>query len=179
MNWQIFTQERHYIKYFKLIAVLSIFFTSLSLQAEWKVDFSRRMNELRKPASAEKPLPQVKQKNVFQRVFESSDPMQEIVILNTERGFVPAAIRVKEGMQYRIHVVNVNASAKNISFVMDAFSEHHATYYGKIKTFDIHPKREGIYTFVSPETSAQGRVVVHPHKMRRLAPVDIRQPASE
>ena len=37
---------------------------------------------------------------------------------------------------------------------------HHATYYGKIKTFMLEPKKEGAYSFESPETSAEGKLVV-------------------
>ena len=42
----------------------------------------------------------------------------------------------------------------NVSFVLDSFSEYHATFYGKIKSFVIRPVKEGVYKFVSPETSA-------------------------
>ena len=81
--------------------------------------------------------------------------------------------RTKVGNQYKINVVNVNEEQKNISFVMDSFSEHHATYYGKVKAFHIRPKKDGIFSFVCPETSAQGRLVVFPG-----ARTEVRQPAS-
>lgn len=82
--------------------------------------------------------------------------------MNTDKGFVPATVRVKSGMNYRVHVVNINEDNKNISFVMDAFSEHHATYFGSLKTFNIRPKQQGVFTFQCPETSAQGKLVVYP-----------------
>jgi len=59
-------------------------------------------------------------------------------------------------------VVNVNEKNKNVSFLLDAFSEHHATYYGDIKKIHIEPQKKGVYTFQSPETSAQGKLVVVP-----------------
>ncbi|MBK8204637.1 MAG: cupredoxin domain-containing protein [Bdellovibrionales bacterium] len=106
---------------------------------------------------------------------QSREGVQEIVILNTEGGFIPNTVRVREGESYKIHVVNVNEKEKNVSFVMDSFSEHHATYFGKMRSFVMSPKKEGIYSFVCPETSAQGRVVVHAVS----AEAGIRRPASE
>jgi hypothetical protein len=152
-----------------------------SAQAEWKVDFSRRTKEtrtqdLREPASADIPVQApagAPPPTFFESLFQPGDVAQEIVILNTEKGFVPSQIRVKKGLNYEIHVVNVNDKEKNVSFVLDSFSEHHATYYGKIKSFVIRPQKEGVYKFVSPETSAQGKLVVFP------AGPETRVPASE
>lgn len=139
----------------------------------WKVDFSRRQQQtrtqdLREPASvgAELPIdvaPQAQpQPSFFESLFQTSDIAQEIVVLNTDKGFVPSTIRVKKGMNYQIHIVNVNEKEKNVSFVLDSFSEHHATFYGKIKSFVIRPQKEGVFKFNSPETSAQGKLVVIP-----------------
>lgn len=178
MSLQIFTHVKSYIDTLKSLIFVGIMLFSVGSTADWNVDFSRRAVESRRPASAETPAPGVPQKSIFEKVFVSSEPSQELVILNTERGFIPSSINVKEGVQYKVHVVNVNKNIKNVSFVMDAFSEHHATYYGKIKTFHIHPKRTGVYTFVSPETSAQGRLVVHPQMAPQMN-VDQRIPASE
>jgi plastocyanin len=159
----------------------SLFVTVFISQAAmaWNVDFSRRQNsdssnspmarELNMPAAgmtadrapASAPVP-VESKTFMDKVIDGVVPTQDLVILNTEQGFVPSTLRVKEGSQYRIVVVNVNEKARNVSFVLDAFSEHHATFYGKIKTFTISPKKEGVYSYVSPETSAQGRLVVYP-----------------
>jgi hypothetical protein len=110
----------------------------------------------------------------FESLFESGQMAGEIVVLNTEKGFVPSTIRVKKGLAYQIHVVNVNEKDKNVSFVLDSFSEHHATFYGKIKTFVIRPQKEGVFKFVSPETSAQGKLVVYPGNA-----TETRTPASE
>jgi hypothetical protein len=134
------------------------------------VDFSRRMNEtrnedLREPASTDVPqtAPTVApQPSFFETIFQGNDVAQEIVVLNTEKGFVPSTIRVRKGLNYQIHVVNVNEKEKNVSFVLDSFSEHHATFYGKIKSFIVRPVKEGVYKFVSPETGAQGKLVVAP-----------------
>ena len=133
----------------------------------WKVDFSRRQTEkrsqdLREPASVDQAPVAAPDPSFFESLFQNGEIAQEIVVLNTERGFVPSTIRVKKGLNYQIHIVNVNEKEKNVSFVLDSFSEHHATYYGKLKSFVIRPVKEGVYKFVSPETSAQGKLVVFP-----------------
>lgn len=153
-------------------------FTCTTLAEDWKVDFSRRFpepkkDEIREPAS-DQPL-QVDSAagatpGFFDAVFQSSDPAQEIVVLNTEKGFIPSQIRVRQGQNYKVYVVNVNEAEKNVSFVLDSFSEHHATYYGKIKSFMIHPQKEGVYRFMSPETSAQGKLVVVPDEKNGRVP---------
>ena len=152
---------------------------STSVFADWSVDFSRRSKSMSHSGWGAAEAPQNQKSGLFDKIFDASVPVHEIVILNTDHGFVPASIRVREGHQYKVHVVNVNDKAKNVSFVLDAFSEHHATYYGKIKTFNIHPKREGVYTFNSPETSAQGRLVVYPPFKKKSSSPEIRLPASE
>jgi hypothetical protein len=164
-----------------LIAALT---ASAALAEGWKIDLSRRTlqtrtQDLREPASAELPVDaafsQQKQPGFFESLFIPSDIAQEIVVLNTDKGFVPSTIRVKKGLNYQIHVVNVNEKEKNVSFVLDSFSEHHATFFGKIKTFVIRPQKEGVFRFNSPETSAQGKLVVFPADGKS----DYRAPASE
>ena len=187
-----------------------IFVTTVSSPAwaEWSVDFSRRQDQmsaqdkqisaaaqvqaaqdLESPSRSLASTP-AEETGTFDRVFNSNLPTQEIVIINTEQGFLPSTVRVKEGAQYKLVVVNVNEKVRNVSFVLDAFSEHHATFFGKIKSFYINPKKEGVYTFMSPETSAQGRLVVQPTSSSPAAPnnlqpnlvdpaVDVRAPASE
>lgn len=151
----------------------SLLFLTGVAHADWKVDFSRRMDntrkeDLREPASADVPqvAPQpsagAPQPGFFETIFQGNDVAQEIVVLNTEKGFVPSTLRVRKGLNYQIHVVNVNEKEKNVSFVLDSFSEHHATFYGKIKSFVVRPVKEGVYKFVSPETGAQGKLVVSP-----------------
>ena len=177
-----------------LVAIFGCY--QLTAHAEWKVDFSRRQQlsrqqDLRMPASSAE-MPQVVEGNgpmvnpsvepapapaapgFFESLFETQELAQEIVVLNTDKGFVPSNLRLKKGQAYQIHIVNVNEKEKNVSFVLDSFSEHHATYYGKIKSFMIKPQKEGVFRFVSPETSAQGKIVVYP-----ASGPDNRMPASE
>jgi hypothetical protein len=164
----------------KLCTSILLLATLTQAQADWKVDLSRRTqetrtNDLREPASSDAPIVvDPPKQNFFGSLFESGEIAGEIVVLNTDKGFVPSTIRVKKGLAYQIHVVNVNEKDKNVSFVLDSFSEHHATFYGKIKTFTIRPQKEGVFKFVSPETSAQGKLVVFPANMP-----ENRLPASE
>ena len=155
----------------KLFTSLLIFISTVgAVHAEgWKVDFSRRgqatrAQDLREPASTDQPVIGVQPNDptFFESLFQTGDIAQEIVVLHTDKGFVPNTIRVKKGLNYQIHIVNVNEKEKNVSFVLDSFSEHHATFYGKLKSFLIRPVKEGVYKFVSPETSAQGKLVVYP-----------------
>ena len=85
---------------------------------------------------------------------------QEFVILNTEHGFVPSNIRLHKGVSYIVHIVNVNESKKNVSFMLDAFNQHYATYYGEIRSFTINPDKEGVFEFECPETASAGKMVV-------------------
>jgi hypothetical protein len=168
--------------------VILIYLVASTAHADWSVDFSRRQDQMGKSskvtdslgeANSVKPL-KAEEASVFDRVFNTVVPTQEIVIINTEQGFIPSTIRVKEGAQYKLIVVNVNDKVRNLSFVLDSFSEHHATFFGKIKSFYINPKKEGVYTFISPETSAQGRLVVQPAKNSgEVLPPELRSPASE
>lgn len=144
------------------IFILTFFINVQVVKAEWTFDFSRRTNKVLEVAPMPVPKNVVNEASIFESAFEPSAPVQELVIMNTDKGFVPATVRVKSGMNYRVHVVNINEDNKNISFVMDAFSEHHATYFGSLKTFNIRPKQQGVFTFQCPETSAQGKLVVYP-----------------
>ena len=110
-----------------------VFFAVAAIALE--IDFSRRRQLIREPAS--KGEAAQKQQLLFLDLFSSSEPVQELVILNTSSGFVPSTVQLRKGGKYVVHVVNVNEKSKNISFILDSFSEHHATYYGKIKTFNI------------------------------------------
>jgi len=114
--------------------------------------------------------PARKSKGIFDALFDAGEPVQELVIINTEKGFVPSTVRVRKGGRYMIHVVNVNEKEKNVSFILDGFSEHHATYYGKLKSFRLEPRKEGVYSFQSPETSAEGRLIVFNPEISIRAP---------
>ncbi len=112
-------------------------------------------------------------RGVLDAVFDAGEPIQDMVILLTDKGFTPSTVRVRKGGRYRVHVVNVNEREKNVSFILDGFSEHHAIYYGKIKVFVLEPKKEGAYSFQSPETSSEGKMIVFNAQM------NVRAPASE
>lgn len=151
------------------------FFMHVQVKA-WEVDFSRRAKDLtgaRLPASiVDQPGTRLAEDSpsILGGIFEAGEGVRDVVILNTENGFVPAQVNLKSGQTYQVHVVNVNDKARNASFVFDAFSEHHATYFGQKRTFTISPKQDGIFSFVCPETASEGRVVV--------IPKDTRSPAS-
>lgn len=130
----------------------------------WEVDFSRRQvqfnkvkNEDRLPASVQED----QSVNILSKVFDTVEPTQDIVIMNTDKGFVPEQVRLKKGGNYRIHVVNVNNKEKNVSFVLDAFSEHHNTVFGEQKTFYVTPKTDGIFSYQCPETAVQGKFIIY------------------
>jgi plastocyanin len=89
-----------------------------------------------------------------------SDPTNEIVILNTETGFIPEKVRIRKGETYKVHIVNLNMKEKNVSFLMDSFTQSHNTVYGVKKTFNIEPQVEGIYSYQCPETGIQGQMIV-------------------
>ena len=198
MNTRTITRAKLYTR----LAFLAVTFSAGTARGEWTVDFSRRLPPARLgaeelmvstpsptssrdpasefpidvPAAPATPAPSANaaaEDGFFATLFQSGDVAQEIVVLNTEKGFVPSTIRVKRGLNYKIDVVNVNEKERNVSFVLDSFSEHHGTYYGKIKSFVIRPQKEGVYKFISPETSAQGKLVVSPSPA-----VDKRLPAS-
>lgn len=163
-------------------SLLFLLIFSALAQADWNIDLSRRTQtareqDLRAPASSDAPImAEPPKQGFFDSLFESNQIAGEIVVLNTDKGFVPSTVRVKKGLAYEIHVVNVNEKEKNVSFVLDSFSEHHATFYGKIKTFVIRPQKEGVYKFVSPETSAQGKLVVFPGGPDTRLPASAEEP---
>lgn len=144
------------------IKTITIVFATQTVFA-WEIDFSRRQidfsrvqNEDRLPASVQ----QEQTITPLSRVLDSIEPAQDIVIMNTEKGFVPHTVHLKKGSNYRIHVVNINGKEKNISFVLDAFSEHHNTVFGEQKTFTVTPKTDGIFSYQCPETAVQGKFIV-------------------
>lgn len=139
----------------------------------WEIDFSRRQLDFQKvedqnrlPASA----PVKESTSLLSQVFDSAEPTQDIVITNTEKGFVPNKLRLRKGGNYKIHIVNINAKEKNVSFVMDAFSESHNTVYGNMRSFTITPKQAGTFSYLCPETAEQGQITIY---------ADERKPAGE
>ncbi len=156
-----------------LIAVAVVSFVARSVLA-FEIDFSRRKPYMKNHdiPSSEVPHIQVTPEPVsIEAVKVNFESSQDIVILNTEKGFVPRTLSLREGVKYKIHVVNVNEKEKNVSFIMSAFAEHHGTYYGQTKTFEVIPQKQGVYTYQCPETSLEGKVVVIPQdsNMRSIA----------
>ena len=159
MNLQNSRTVRNFIK---LTIFILTFFTHVHVRA-WEVDFTRRQKDLkslRLPASIADQS-QKQDEPLVGSYFQSTNLLQEIVILNTEKGFVPETLRLNRGQPYKIHVVNVNEKEINTSFVLDAFSEYHGTYFGTPKSFTISPKIDGIFSFQCPETAKQGRLVIY------------------
>jgi hypothetical protein len=112
--------------------------------------------------------------SAIRKAVQPVEPTKEIVILNTETGFVPEKVRVKKGEAYKVHVVNLNMREKNVSFLMDSFTQSHNTVFGLKKSFNIEPQVEGIYSYQCPETGIQGQLIVikEDPKKRKLASED-------
>ncbi len=175
MNLQIFTRVKKFISFVAIGILLS------SHAVAWEVDLSRREGDLqRNPASAPRPVIELPVPGFIKDFIVGEKPKGgDIVILNTAKGFVPNQIQVTTGESYTIHVVNVNETEKNISFILDSFAEHFGTFYGKTKTFTIQPTKEGVYTFISPEVAAEGKLVVTKSEPQAQPVVENRLPASE
>lgn len=143
------------------IVAFSILLSSQALA--WEIDLSRRQvdfdrveNQSRLPASVN----ETKSIDIIGSALEVAEPMQDIIILNTESGFVPDTVRLRKGASYKVTIVNVNSKQKNASFILDAFSEHHNTIFGQTKMFYVNPKMDGVFSFQCPETAFQGRLVI-------------------
>lgn len=156
MNLRTFIHAK---KFTKLLIIVQFFLIDAAW-ADWKLDLSRRRKDVRQQ-ELKAPVKKSGPEGFFDKLFTADAQASDIVVLNTKEGFVPDTLRLMKGMKYRVHVVNVNSSEMNVSFILDAFSEHHATYYGKIKTFNVEPRKEGVYSFQCPETSIEGRLVVY------------------
>lgn len=166
--------------YTKLVLFSFFFFAQIRIHA-LEIDLSRRqtsptkIQNIRLPASVFKNTNDIKDSdllNVMKNAVNPVMPETEIVILNTEKGFVPEKLYLKLGSVYNIHVVNVNVKVKNSSFLMDSFTQSHNTSYGDVKDFVIVPKAEGVFSYQCPETGFQGKVIVVPE-------ADQRKPASQ
>jgi plastocyanin domain-containing protein len=139
-------------------------FAFLAGQARaWDIDMSRRKADFDKisdqnrlPASEKTSSPGF---NV-EELIPNTQPVQDIVILNTDKGFIPEKVVVRKGEAYKIHLVNVHPEKKNISFIMDDFAESHSTPFALDKEFELHPKKAGEFSFHCPETSFRGRLIV-------------------
>src|SRR4051812_40284921 len=118
----------------KWLGISTILFLLILITLEasaFEIDLSRRRKKTTDKEESKIPST-VSPRNSVTDFFSGSETKQEIVILNTDRGFVPSKLSVKKGFTYTVHVVNVNLKEKNVSFILDAFSEHHSTFYGNI-----------------------------------------------
>lgn len=164
-----------------LIMIFISLIMSLPASAEWMIDFSRRQKDLVEMEKKHIVYKQEK-KSVLDMVTDRQAPLEDLVIINTGKGFHPQKVKVKRNQRYRVHVVNVNKEMKNVSFMMDAFSQHHGTYFGEEIVFEIEPRKEGLFDFQCPETSAKGQLVVFASDTPIESPLEsirLRRPASE
>ena len=148
------------IRIVRLFISSVFFFGTLQIRA-WEIDMSRRQLEFTEVKEIDQSSKtQNMESSVFESLFEPSGAIQDIVLLNTEKGFLPETITLRKNQVYRFHVVNVNEKNKNVSFKFDAFSENHNTIFGKPKEFQVQPKQEGVFSFHCPETELKGKVVI-------------------
>lgn len=144
--------------------IVFLLLTTAATAQAFELDFSRRQVEFNKVSNEDR-LPASIQEDqsasILTKVFDSVEPTQDIVIMNTDKGFVPDTVRLKKGNNYRVHIVNVNGKEKNVSFVLDAFSEHHNTVFGEQKVFNVTPKTDGIFSYQCPETAVQGKFIIY------------------
>lgn len=158
------------------LCILSYSLWSVESVHAWGVDFSRRrlefdkiQDESRMPASMSASTAvnaDAENKNPLAKVFESTEVAKDIVILHTEKGFVPDMVQLRQGSVYRFHVVNVDEKKRNVSIVVDAFAQHHNTIFGAQKSFQVSPKTEGIFSYQCPESAYQGKIVVIPQERK-------------
>ncbi len=170
---RIFTPENMFTRSYFLL-ILTLFLLPTPVFGDWSIDLSRRQGEMRS-AEMEQPSVEEQKGSFFDLILHQGEPLQEVVIIKSHRGFVPEKLRLREGGRYKIHIVNVDKENKNISFVLDAFSEHHGTYYGDTVSFEIEPKKTGVFSFHCPETASEGQLVVFKNT---VTGPDYRQPAS-
>lgn len=153
---------------------------SMTAFADWKIDLSRRQKDLKRLELDEMAAEEKKQ-GPLEQIFEKEMPKEEVVIANTDKGFVPNVLRLKKDQIYQVSVVNVNKNKKNVSFMLDAFAEHHGTYFGDVVTFTVKPQKEGLFQFYCPEAEFIGKVLVYgPEEQLQPVPsIQIRQPAQQ
>lgn len=158
MNLPTFMREKSCINKFCTLLVLNLLVGEV-LQA-WTIDLSRRRKDItRREASVQTESSPGVVTEILSHVV-TSQPKQEIVILNTAKGFVPDTLRLVQGHRYQLHVVNINKDHKNLSFIMDYFGEHHGSFYGEQKSFSVQVDKPGIFSYQCPELGFEGRMVV-------------------
>jgi hypothetical protein len=168
---------------YKVTSIFIIVLLMLIAQSgnAWDVDFSRRQKNPGTFTSPSESATTESSTFMVKSAHQDKDVgvRQEVVILNTQKGFIPAQVRLVKGQHYKMHIVNVNEEKKNVSFIMDGFDQHYATYYGQIKTFNLDPDKEGVFEFECPETTYMGKAVVFgTGKLSQPAPVEIKRNVS-
>ena len=161
--------------------VFSLILFSWTSVAGWDFDFSRRQKDM-VDMEQQREVYKQESKSLLEIVTDRQAPMQDLVLMITKDGFVPEKIQVRSNQRYQVHVINANKQQKNLSFMLDAFSQHHGAYFGMPKTFIIEPRREGLFDFQCPETGAKGHFVVNASDIPIESPlknIRLRQPASE
>lgn len=164
------------INIIKLILFTVFYLVQVKVHAKWDVDLTRRQTDLKKienlrmPASVVSVDPTINADNndkssseiiaALKRMANLSAPSKDIVIIQTEDGFIPSTLNVQKNQTYQIYVVNLNSKEKNVSFLMDSFSQSHNTVFGNVRSFKINPNVEGVFSYQSPETGAAGKLVV-------------------
>lgn len=157
MNLRITTRAHTLIKTFCVIVSISATFA----RANFEVKVQRQATDMRGnvfvfPPQEEQEVPF----SLYKMQNPLKGPVQDVVIMNTDKGFVPQNLYLKQNQNYRVHVVNVNESQKNSSFVLRQFSQFHGTYFGKSAQFEIQPTFEGTYVYMCPETKSEGKLYV-------------------
>ena len=172
------------LNYSKVILFALFYLIQVKVHA-WEVDLTRRqldfqrIQNVRMPASLVSIDPNINGSSddktslevveAIKRAVAPIEPAKDIVIVQTETGFIPDSVNLQKGQVYQIHIVNLNHKEKNVSFLLDSFSQSHNTVYGHIKSFKINPNIEGVFSYQSPETGATGTIVVVANKVRKVA----------
>lgn len=161
------------------LSVIVIFFGCIS--HAWEIDFSRRQVEFKKmtdqvrgPAS-ESDTSTPSTGEVSLTSFLGAEPRYieaspDVVILNTENGFVPSQLHLQKGKSYQIHVVNTHPKEKNLSIVMDDFTVKEATLFGVNKSFTLSPRVDGVFVYQCPETGKEGKIYIYSSNSSQRSP---------
>jgi hypothetical protein len=176
---------------------LFLLFSTLQVRVKaWEIDFSRRQKDferMRAPASAPAGGSQAssregheKDRSWLQSLFSTPAVAFDVVVLITEKGFVPEALSLVAGRAYQIHVVNLHGEKKPMSFMLQAFNENHGLGFGERKSFRIDARQTGTFAFFSPELNQYGKLFVrHQVPAEQAIPVptrpldlQLREPAS-
>jgi len=172
----------HVLLFFKVFLFTFFYFAHVKVHAgDWTIDLSRRQTDFKRIQNTRMPASNMpvsyddksavkNDSEILQAIKAVVNPVvpsQEIVIIQNETGFVPNQISLKAGEVYKIHIVNLNSKEKNVTFLMDSFSQAHNTVYGVEKSFTIQPKLEGVFSYQSPETGAMGKMVIVSTAMNR------------